>query len=421
MTEPTPILFTHYGEDWIRGSERCLLDLLKHVDRQRYGPIVWCNGPALAREVRALDIPVYQSRFTMLLNWSPPRLDFANYGRLVRQGLRLVRAHGIRLIHSSSGAPNQWLLPIARRTRLPLVTYLMVVYNLRERCTLGLHHATLAVGVSQGCVDGLIDDGMPRNRTKVIYAAVDLDLIGRGDERGLRQRLGIPADAITLTRVGSLIHRKGVDLMLRAFAWLRAERPQCHLLIVGEGPERSRLEALARELGLEGSAHFLGLVDSAGAVLRDATDVAVSPARDEGFGLTVIEAGVFGRPIVATDTPGMREILSDGESGLIVPIGDVPRLMGALKSLVDDPDLRQRLGAAARDTVERRFLLPRYVAEFEATYADLLAKPAGELGWSGPWTSPRVYGRWLGGALRRRLGRGTPNVPADQVATGRAR
>ncbi|HEX5387023.1 MAG TPA: glycosyltransferase family 4 protein [Gemmatimonadales bacterium] len=415
MTAPVPILFTHYGEDWIRGSERCLLDLLTHIDRARFRPILWCNAAALAREAGALDVPVHQSKFSILLHWTPPRYAIGRYLALVREGRRIVRQHGIRLLHSNSAAPHQWLLPIARGERLPLLAHLHVVYAQRDRFTLGLHQATLAVGVSHGCIDGLLDDGMPRERTRVIYNGVDVDLLARGDERGLRHRLGIPDDAVTLTRVGSLIHRKGVDLMLRAFAELRRTHPNVHLLVVGDGPERPALEALARELGLADTAHFLGLVPSAGAVLRDATDMAVSPARDEGFGLTVIEAAAFGLPIIATNTPGMNEILRDGESGLIVPIEDVAALVRALDVAIRDPALRHRLGAAARATVQERFLISRYVSGFEATYTELLAKPQAELGWGGPKTGPVVYGRWLSGVVRRKLpgvARGGGRVPA---------
>jgi glycosyltransferase involved in cell wall biosynthesis len=403
VNERVPILFAHFGNDWIRGSERCLLDLLTHIDRRRFHPIVWCNAPTLAEQVRQLDVSVQLSRFTILFHWTPPRFDIANYGRLVRTGRRLVRTHGIRLIHANSGAPNQWLLPVARSMRLPLLTYLMIVYNLRDRCTLGLHQVSLAVGMSRGCIDGLIADGMPASRTRVIHGAVDVALIGRGDHRDLRHRLGIPPDAVTLTRIGSLIHRKGVDTLLQAVAHLRAEHANCHLLIVGDGPDRTKLEALARQLGLEAVTHFLGHVEPAGSVLRDATDIAISPARDEGFGLTVIEAGAFGLPVVATDTPGMREILIDRETGLIVPIEDIPGLAHAIRTLIDDPALRRRLGVAARESVERRFLVSRYVADFEEAYDELLHEPGSRLGWTGAWSSPAICGRWIGKALRRRL------------------
>jgi glycosyltransferase involved in cell wall biosynthesis len=242
----------------------------------------------------------------------------------------------------------------------------------------------------------------------VIYNGVDTTLLASGDERGLRARLGIGPDEIVLTRVGSLIHRKGVDLMLQAFAELLRIHPQCHLLVVGEGPDRQELQALAGRLSIDRRVHFTGLVPSAGAVLRDATDLAVSPARSEGFGLTVIEAGAFGLPVVATDTPGMREILTNEEDGLIVPVENVPALVAALARLVSEPVTRRRLGSALRETVERRFSIRRYVREFEETYAELLNRPRQEFGWSGPHTRFASCRRWMGAVAGRmvRLRRG---------------
>ncbi|HJU65599.1 MAG TPA: glycosyltransferase family 4 protein, partial [Gemmatimonadaceae bacterium] len=322
---------------------------------------------------------------------------------LVRRGRSLVRTYGVRLLHSNSGAPTQWLVPVARSERIPLVSHLHVPYGRRDRFVMGLHQATLAVGVTHGCIEGVLADGMPASRTKTIYNAVDLSVWGAGDETGLRARLGIEPDDIVLTRVGSLIHRKGVDLILRAFATLKRERRQCHLLIVGEGPDRPRLEALRDELGLQGSAHFLGLVPSAGAVLRDATDIAVSPARVEGFGLTVIEAGAAGLPVVATNTAGMTEIITSGESGLIIPVEDITSLLNGMRTLVDDPALRRRFGSALRQTVERRFLVSRYVSDFEHTYQDLLRLPHDALGWTGPRTPLGPYARFAWDVLRGKL------------------
>jgi hypothetical protein len=406
-SQPAPILLTHYGEEWIRGSERCLLDLLAHLDRSRYRPLVWCNADTLAREVRALDVPAVVTPFAILLDWAPPRFGVGAWLRQVRQGLALVRRHGVRILHANSAAPTQWLLPVARSARIPLLTHLHAPYVRRGRVTLGVHHATLTVGVTEGCLEGLWQDGVPVARTKTIHNGVDPETWGRGDETALRARLGIPPDAVVLTRVGSLIPRKGVDVLLRVFARLRAERPGCHLLVVGEGPDRAALEALARALGVADAAHFLGWVESSGAVLRDATDVAVSPARMEGFGLTVIEAGLAGKPVVATDTTGMREILDPGVTGAIVPIDDEPALLAALRALVDSPETRARWGAALRETVERRFLVSGYVRAFEDTYAELLARDPAQLGWGGPWGPRRIVPRWLAGALRGRLSRRT--------------
>jgi glycosyltransferase involved in cell wall biosynthesis len=399
---PAPILFTHYGEDWIRGSERCLLDLLAHIDRSRFRPVAWCNGETLAGELRRIDVPVHVSPFSVLFLWDSPHWAFGSYLRLMREGLSLVRHHGARLIHSNSGAPNQWLLPVARGAGVPLLTHLHVPYIVRDRMALLLHHATLVVGVTTGCIEGLLEDGMPAARTKTIYNGVDPEEWGRGDETGLRARLGITSDEIVLTRVGSLIQRKGVDLMLRVFQRLLAERPRCHLLVAGEGPDRSGLEAMARDLGVSERVHFLGFVPSSGAVLRDATDIAVSPARVEGFGLTVIEAGLAARPVVATNTTGMTEILRSGENGVIVPVGSEPALLAALRELVDRKDLRERYGHALLATVQQRFLTASYVRAFEETYAALLAGDPRDWGWRGPWSSPSIYTRWIAQALERR-------------------
>lgn len=409
---PHPILFTHYGENWIRGSERCLLDLLGHLDRRRFDPFVWTNNTALVEAVRGLGITTYSSRFSILFHFDPPRLDFPNYFQLIREGREIVRRHRVRLLHSNSGAPNQWLVPISRREHVPLLLHLHAPYAQRERCTLRMHQATLVIGGSRGCVDGLVADGMAPERVRVIYYGVDATLLAQGDERDLRSRLGIAPDDVVLARVGSLIQRKGVDLMLRAFAELLRSHPRCHLLVVGEGPERSELERLSDSLGLSGRVHFLGLVPSAGAVLRDATDVAVSPARMEGFGLTVIEAGLFGLPIVATDTPGMREILTHEQDGLIVPIEDVSALVSALVRVVRDPELRDRLGAAVRETVERRFSIRRYIAELEQTYEELLGNPGWARERSGIRAALRPYWRWIRDAAARRLDPSPRTEPA---------
>jgi len=154
--KPAVVLFTHFGEDWIRGSERCLLDLLAHLDRRRFAPVAWCNTTTMEREIAALHVPVHRSRFSILADWGRPKWDVANWLRLVREGKALARRYGVRLLHANSGAPVQWLLPVASARRLPLLAHLHSPYPLRARCTLGLHQVSLAVGVSQGCVAGLL-------------------------------------------------------------------------------------------------------------------------------------------------------------------------------------------------------------------------------------------------------------------------
>ena len=241
---PAPLLFVHSGQAWIRGSEQCLLDLVTHVDRARFSPVVLCDSPMLADAARAIGVPVHQVAGwpVSARRWLPSRLEMASTRRIVEQ-------HGIRLIHANDTEPIKALLPEARRRRIPVLAHLHITINEAERRWAFLHQVALAVGVSEAAVAGLREDGFPESRITVVYNGVDPQRLERGDATDLRPRLGIAAGDVVFTSVGSLIARKGMDVLLRAFDHLSAQRPGCHLLVCGDGPERAALEAQARATG----------------------------------------------------------------------------------------------------------------------------------------------------------------------------
>ena len=389
------VLFVHYGGDEIRGSERCLLDLLGSLDRQKFEPVVWCNAAITEAAVRALRIPVARSDFAILLGWAPPRWRVGAWLSLIRQGVRLIRQHGVQLVHANSGAPNQWMVPAARRCGVPVLAHLHARYLFRDRCTLLLHQVSLAVGVSGHCVHGLLEDGMARDRTAVIPNGIDPDRTAAGDATQLRASLGIEPAALVVTAAGSLIERKGLDVAIRAMALLRKQH-SAHLLIVGEGPRRAALEELADATGGRSWVHFLGEREHVGAVFRDATDVALLASREEAFGLVLAEAGLFGVPAVASRVGGIPDVIVDGESGLLVPPEDPPALARALERLTL-PEERRRLGQEAKRLVFARFTAARMARSFEAAYEALLAARARGNGSSPNWNMRP----WLRGLARR--------------------
>jgi L-malate glycosyltransferase len=393
----TPILFVHHaGINWIRGSTRCLLDLLTYIDRRRFEPVVLCNQPVILDAVRALDVVAHQAR-----DWLSPH-PFRPDRRWLGDVNTLIDRHGIRLIHSDEFTQASVLMPAARRARIPLLSQLHQVPTADERLWSLLHQVDLAVGTTRACVTGLLADGFPSDRAIVIYNGVDPVRLSQGDATRLRTDLGIPSDAVVVTLVGSLIHRKAVDVALRAVARLRT-LADVRLLVAGSGPERASLETLAASLGVQHRTMFLGECAQPGAVLRDATDVLVAPSRDESFGLTLAEAGLFGVPAVASNIPAHQEVIGEN-TGLLFPVEDADAMAAAIDRIASDHELRQRLGQAARQRVMSMFLIDRYVRDFEATYAALLARPSGEFGWrSVRW--PRVYNEWLRSAVGRRLGR----------------
>jgi glycosyltransferase involved in cell wall biosynthesis len=178
-----------------------------------------------------------------------------------------------------------------------------------------------------------------------------------------------PADRILC--IAALRRKKGHDVLLRAFADLGGE--SVHLEFVGSGPEEPALQGLARELGVATRVEFRGFLDRA-ATLHSlaAADIVVLPSRHEPFGIAAIEGMMAGRPVVAAAVGGLTEIITDGQDGVLVPPDDPAALAAALRRLLDDANLRARLGAAGRQTVLRRFTRDHMGAAYEEQFATLL-------------------------------------------------
>jgi glycosyltransferase involved in cell wall biosynthesis len=171
-----------------------------------------------------------------------------------------------------------------------------------------------------------------------------------------------------LVAVGRLVHQKGFDLLLRAFAEIAPDHPDWSLTIWGEGEERAALEASCARLGLAGRVRLPGLTERPGQWIEQA-DLFVLSSRYESFGNVITEAMAAGLPVVAFACPwGPGDIVRDGEDGLLVPPEDVDALAAAMRRLIVDADLRQRLGAAAARNVQR-FARDAIIAQWDALVA----------------------------------------------------
>ena len=173
--------------------------------------------------------------------------------------------------------------------------------------------------------------------------------------------------------VGRLHPQKGVDVLLRAAAALRARRPQqdVRFELVGDGPSRVELIALGRDLGLDGQVRFHGDRDDV-ATLLGAADVFVLPSRAEGISNALLEAMAAGLPVVATAIPGNTDVISDGRDGILVEAEDPASLADGIERLLDDGDLRARLGREARRTIASRFTIDRVADRYRELYEELI-------------------------------------------------
>ncbi len=191
-----------------------------------------------------------------------------------------------------------------------------------------------------------------------------------------RASLGIAEDAPVIGTVGRLTEVKRQDLLVRAVAKLRTTIPDVRLVLVGDGAERSRLEALAREVGLTGRAHFVGYQSRPEQYLRIMTAFALT-SRSEGFPVALLEAWRAGVPAVCSAVGGIPGVLTHETDGLLFPYEDEAALISSLSRLLEDRALRARLAGAGHRVVRERYSLQRMASEYEARYRALIAARTG--------------------------------------------
>ncbi|HET7039528.1 MAG TPA: glycosyltransferase family 4 protein [Gemmatimonadales bacterium] len=251
---------------------------------------------------------------------------------------------------------NKLPLYLPRLTRLPLYVIVPHLFGgtafrevawpmaatvwLAERGVPWAYRRAAFHAISESTRDDLVARGVAPGRIRVIYPGVDTTWFHPDP--------AVPrATTPAFLYVGRLKRYKGVDTAIRALARVRGEGVEARLDIAGQGDDRSRLEALAEGLGLRESVRFLGYVseEEKRRLLRRAW-ATVFPSPKEGWGITNAEAAACGTPAVAADSPGLRESVRHGETGLLVPYDDVAALAAALRRLAADPGLVVRLGAA---------------------------------------------------------------------------
>ena len=213
---------------------------------------------------------------------------------------------------------------------------------------------------------------VPLEKLRVVWNAVEPP-VARLPRARVRAACRVPAGATCGVVVANLIPYKGHAHLMRAMPAVRAVCGDVHLLLVGDGPERARLEDLASELGVADLVHFCGASEDVGSYVH-AADFGVLPSLEEGLSNALLEMMAAGLPAVATAVGGNIDVVRDGTNGLLVPPADPERLAAAIARLVRDPDLRSRLGTAARADVAERFSYAALVSSMAAIYRELAGR-----------------------------------------------
>jgi glycosyltransferase involved in cell wall biosynthesis len=323
-------------------------------------------------------------------DFAPVAADRLSPGAL-RDTIRLVRARRIQVIHSHGKGAGLYGRIAARLTGAASIhTFHGIhpagygrLYLRLERALARWSFAVVHVSESQAAEARALGLA-PAGRARVIINGIDAAFVRAAAARAPMSRamLGLGSDALVLATVARLDPVKRLEVLVHALPLLAARVPEAQLLIVGDGPERDALHALARTLAPGDRVVFAGAVPDAARVLP-LVDLYVTASRREGLPLAVLEAMACGLPVLATEAPGHVDAVEPEVTGRLVPLDDAPALAAAAALLLRDPALRARMGRAGRERVEQRFPRARMLAEI----ADLYREAAGFRGGGPPTCS----------------------------------
>jgi glycosyltransferase involved in cell wall biosynthesis len=224
---------------------------------------------------------------------------------------------------------------------------------------------------SNGVMEFYVGHGLPTDKFVVIPNGIALEPIPNSVSREeLLQELDLPPSARLLGAVGRLWPQKRVKDLIWAADLLKTTRDDAHLLIIGDGPQRSRLERYRDQSLIIERVHFLGERDDVPRLMQH-FDVLWLASEYEGQSNAVLEAMASGIPVIATDIPGNRDLVVDDMTGYLVPLGDRFEFTRRTHWLLDDESLRRRLGAAGRQRVLTEFTVEQMVARHASLYRQL--------------------------------------------------
>jgi glycosyltransferase involved in cell wall biosynthesis len=236
-------------------------------------------------------------------------------------------------------------------------------------------HTTALIAVGPQVRDDLVALGVaPPERFVVVRLGIELEERVRPGDDGraeTRRYLGVPADRFVVGWVGRMTAVKRTDDVLEAFRLLRERGVDACLCLVGDGPDRERLERRASELGVIRDTLFLGYQEDV-APYYAAFDALALPSANEGTPVSVIEALAAETPVVATRVGGVPDVVREGEEGFLVDAGDTDELADRLMRLSRDPGLRRRLGESGRGRVLKRYAVERLLDDVDRLYRELL-------------------------------------------------
>jgi len=231
--------------------------------------------------------------------------------------------------------------------------------------------------VSEGVKNSFVRQGVDKSKCVVVYNGIAIETVPNTSRQDIRKMWGISDENILIGAVGSLIKRKRINDLIEAFAELNnpliSPLSKCRLkcIIVGDGPEKDKLQKQVLKMGLQDKVVFTGFQSDAISYIN-ALDILVMASEKEGLPRVILEAMLMGKPVIACDIAGPSELIVDGETGFLVPVGQTKAIANAMLSLTKDSALRDQMGEKAKERVIKNFPVEKYINDVENVFAEVL-------------------------------------------------
>lgn len=356
----------------IGGAQRVLSNILPHLDRRKFDPIVVClfagEGP-IAEEITKTGIPVIDLQ---MMN----KIDVFAVWRFYK----LLNREKPSILHSALFHANILSRVVGRLAKVPVIITWRHNINLGNDLREWVKKATsklddCVIVVSNAVKEREINaSGANNKKVIVVYNGIDTSLyrkLNNGERRKGRNLWGIPENTYLIGSVGRLHFQKGYEILLHAFKRIKRIIPNAWLMIVGEGELRKYLEETAQNLEISDYVVFTGTVTHISEILG-ILDVFVLSSRWEGFPLVILEAMASQLPVVATCVGGVPEIISNNHTGYLIQPNSVEDIVNMLTKIYQDINLADRIAKAGREKIKSEFDVIQIADQIQNLYTDLL-------------------------------------------------
>ena len=360
----------------IGGTEQVIRNLIEASDQSRLDMSIFC----IEEPIGPFGTMLQEKGISITSTSRRPGLDL----RVIRRLRRHIRQHDIDVVHCHQYTP--WVygtLASLGLGRQVIFTEHGRFYPDRSSWKRRFINPLLArltarvTAISEATRQALVDyEFIPARRIEVIYNGIAALPDEPEAAAQARAQYGIPANAVVLGTIARFDPIKNHPMMLRAFAAALAAHPQAQLLLVGDGEERPRLEALIQALGIEGSVTLTGYVPRPAALLA-AMDIFLLPSFSEGTSMTLLEAMSLGKPCVVTKVGGNPEIVQHNETGLVTENDNLEQLTDAMKTLIASDDMRERFTQNARQRFADNYTSQAMAVAYQALYEGIQHAPSG--------------------------------------------